>query len=317
MKDSKVLVLKKDQERIAFIYTLFMHGEMLSTSELAEKVGCTVRTIQTDIKPHVEQGVLQKSGHKYFMPKEMRSDEIIKQAEMNTSMMDALLSKVFPSLETSHLFAQHPKNAHCFYFDFVLEEICSESLVANIVVALSQHIAVTFDYSTKDGVKQEKTVYPLKIANFDGNWYLIAYDLVVDKLKTYHLKEMYDLEVEQDDYLGSKRKELEKEADLIHSPWYNKSPKEVTLRVTDIAIEYIKRKPSPNMTIAKETEDTLVLKMTYYNSKEVMQFVKKWLPFVSIMDNEELNNELQVILEKALEVSNECVTNSVTTSDLS
>lgn len=300
MKDSNALVLKKDQERVELIYTLFMRGDILTTAQLAEEVGCTQRTIQTDIRPLVENGVLEKSGHKYFMPKEMRSDEIIKQAEMNTSMMDALLSKVFPSLETSHLFAQHPKNAHYFYFDFVLEEICSEELIANIVFALSKHVAVTFEYSNKAGTKQQKTVYPLKIANFDGNWYLIAYDLIADKLKTYHLKEITALVVEQNDFLGLKREKLEKEADLIHSPWYNQNPQEVTLKAEGIAVEYIKRKQHPNLTIKEETEDALILIMKYYNTVEVMQFVKKWLPFVSIVDDEVLNSALNDILTKAL-----------------
>ena len=300
MSSLKQKKLKNDQERFKNIYEMFMKGAYLTTKELSEQEGVSQRVIQKDIKSLVENGILKKDGHRYYMPKEFRNQEILAEAEMSTSMMSALFAKAFPKIDTSHLFQKYPKNTKCFFFDFVLEEIKDEEIVANIVFAISHKVALNFIYTNKSAITSNKTAYPLKISNFSGDWYLIAYDLQKDKINTYHLNSISELKVLEDDYLDAKRETLEQEAKQIHSVWYSNDPKTVKLKVTGIAIEYIKRKKYPHVTIEQADKNSMYITMRYYNAIEVIQFVKEWLPFVSIEANDKLNAELKKILQEAL-----------------
>ena len=130
---------------------------------------------------------------------------------------------------------------------------------------------------------------------------MIAYDLEKDVIHTYHLNSISDLELEEDNYLDAKRERLEKEANSIFSAWYSNKPKVVTLKVQDVSIEYIKRKEYPHLKIIQESREGMYLSMTYYNSAEVIQFVKQWIPYITIEDNEALNQELKNILKTALQ----------------
>ena len=292
---------KKDQERIARIYERFMQGAYLSTKELAGMEEVSQKTIQNDIKPFVQSGILKKDGRRYFMPKEFRNEEILREAQMSISMMSALFSKVFPQIETSYVFQKSPKNGDKFYFNFTMEKILDESILANIIYAMEKRIAIEFAYINRDTKSGKKSVYPLKVANYDGIWYLVAHDLSSEIIKTFHINHILSLKILEESFLSFEKIEnLESEAKKITSPWYNAQLKTVRLRVEGVAREYIKRKNYQNIKILSEEEDKITLEMRYFNDTEVLQFVKSWLPFVKIENNEKLREELKKVLEESL-----------------
>ena len=300
MKLSSPLKVKKDQKRLEHIYTMFMKGAYLTVRELAEEEDVSLRTIQNDIKPFIDNGILKKDGRKYYIPKEFRVEELLKEAQMEISMMSALYAKAFPDVDTSHVFQEAPKNDDKFYFDFTLESLEDKTIITNIIFAIDKKLAISFLYSDKYANQSQKNVYPLKIANFNSIWYLFAYDLERDKVKTYHINDIKELETLQEDFLGLKRESIEAQTDKMRSPWYDDEQKSVTLKITDLAKEYVKRKNYPNISYIKEDSKSLYVQMHYYNSIEVLRFVKEWLPFVTIEDDEELRRQLKDILEQTL-----------------
>jgi len=55
------------------------------------------------------------------------------------------------------------------------------------------------------------------------------------------------------------------------------------------------------LTIVEDDESYLMIEMRYYSDTEVLVFVKKWLPFIVIVDNDHLRDILKKILNASLE----------------
>ena len=304
MKSYRADVPTKAQKRFTKIYELLARGGSYKAKELAAQFFCDPKTITNDLKPLIEHGTVVYKAHYYSMPEEHRNTQILEEANMAASMMHTMFKKAIPQMsdDVNEIFKSPAKNSDVFYFDFLLESISDEALIANIVNAINTKMAISFEYTARNGTHDTKTVYPLKIANYYGNWYLLAYDLAKDKIRTYHLKEITSFQAHTENYLShDKRNALELQADKIYSPWYNESPQKVILHVEGLAITYIKRKQYPHIKIVLETEEMLELEMLYYQPIEVMNFVKQWLPFVSIPKDERLQKILKEILQTALE----------------
>lgn len=299
---SNIEQLTKRQLRQKEIIKLFQTGASYKAQDFAEHFSCSKRTITEDLKELKEHGMLEFRDPYYSMPEEFRSTQAYAEADMAASMMHTMFAKAIPQLDyyIDEIFNTPAKNSDIFYFDFNMEVIKDEDLITDIVVAINDKKAIEFTF-TRYEENMLKTVFALKIANFYGNWYLIAYDLAIDKIRTYHLQDIRELKILSESFLTlSKIETLQKEANSIHSAWHSEHSKTVQLKVEGIAIEYIKRKSIPNITYILDTESELIIQMSYYNNIEVLKFVKQWLPYITILDNSELNSELQDILTEAI-----------------
>ena len=127
-------------------------------------------------------------------------------------------------------------------------------------------------------------------------------DLTHEKIKSYYIKSITDLSFLDESYLSEQMmQELAQSTSGITSPWFCEEEKSVLLKVTDEAMLYLKRKKDSMLTTVEETDSHLLMQMKYYNDTEVLVFVKKWLPFVSIEENDMLKEKLQKILTISLE----------------
>jgi len=225
----------KAQKRFHKICNLLAQGKSMKAQELADILECTRKTVSNDLKPLVQKGIVQYASHHYTMVAEYRAEYKKEQSQMLNSMMQGLLHKIIPQMADAH--------DTLFYFDFEIETIEDETTFVAIANAISQKTAISFDYTNRQGKKSYKTVYPLKISNFSGIWYLLAYDLVKEDLRNYHIQDIKNLTFCEENYLTTATiKQLEKKAKEIDSPWFDAQKKTVTLYVKDIAKTLIQRK---------------------------------------------------------------------------
>ncbi len=303
MKNLSTMTYTKAQKRFEKIHQLFSMGGNYKTKDLMDIFNCSDNTILNDTRDMRKKGLICKVGHSYYMPEEFRVNTLLDNADMGLSMISSMFVKALPQMKDylDGMLVQRAKNSDIFRFDFNLETINDVNIISKIVAAINTKVAISFTYSSKNGKKSDKNAYPLSISNFDGFWYVIAYDLEKGSLRTYHIEQINDIETLEDDFLGSKREKLEKEAKNIHSAWYKTDVKTVKLKVVDVGVEYIKRKSYPNITIEEDKGTELYLQMTYYNNIEVLNFVKRWLPYIKIIDHKELNMELKNLLKISIE----------------
>ncbi len=186
-------------------------------------------------------------------------------------------------------------------FDINFEEVENENLFNQIVNAIINKLAVSFQYTNKENVSSVQNIYPLKVTNMLGYWYLVGYDLTHEKIKSYYIKSITDLSFLDESYLSEQMmQELAQSTSGITSPWFCEEEKSVLLKVTGEAMLYLKRKKDSMFTTVEETDSHLLMQMKYYNDTEVLVFVKKWLPFVTIEENDMLKEKLQKILTISL-----------------
>ena len=294
MKNISQKLQTKAQKRLLEIYDLLAQGNSYKAQELAQKFACTRKTVSNDLKELVENGVVKYEAHHYTMLREYRLKYKRQNSDMLHTMMHSMLQKVMPQFVSD--------NEKLFYFDFEMEQIEDEALFSEIATAISRKVSLSFAYTSRDNVHSTKTVYPLKVSNFSGAWYLSAYDLEKESLRSYHILDMKNATLLEEDYINTTlRKSLEKQAKEIDSPWYGTPKKSTILKAEDLAILYIKRKRYNNIEILEEDENSLTIKMHYYQDTQLLNFVKSWIPYISIVDNPSLQNQLKEILTQALE----------------
>jgi len=265
---------------------LFYQGEAFSTKDIEIKFDVSQRTAQNYIRDLKYIG-LEKRGTKYFLPNQFRGIEIHQSVKMQTALMISLSQKAIPQLKQSvkENFKELPKELDIFLFDISLREIKNENLFADITEAIISKIAIEFAYKNRYNKNSTKNVYPLKIANMGGIWYLLGYDLEDEKIKTFSIESMSAVTMLDESYLSNA--DMQKLQDIskdINSPWYSDDKKETTLTFTGIAKKYISLDES--MEVVDEDGSSLKVKIAYYNEIELFNIIKRWLPDVVIEDKE-------------------------------
>jgi len=292
-----------DNSTFEEVVLLLRQGGRYSTKELSIKFGVTQKTIQNYMKELREKSGLVKDKTKYYYPDEFRNVDIHERVQMSTALMIALYRQSIPELKESVLsnFKALPKEHNAFLFDINFEEIENEILFNQLVSAVINNKAVSFDYTNKNNILSQKNVYPLKVTNMLGYWYVLGYDLEDEKIKSFYIKSICKLSLFEESFLTEQEiKALSYSTSEIESPWFSEDSKSVLLEITGDAMLYLKRKTDATLNIVKESDDHILAKMQYYNDTEILVFVKKWLPFITIKDNEPLKQKLQNILTASL-----------------
>ena len=289
---------------ITKLYKYLQLGGRYTTQELSTKFKLSPRTIQGFLKKLRENYGLKKEKKYYFFSDEYRHIDMDERVQMSTALMISLYKNAIPTIEESILqnFKEIPKEVDAFLFDIDFQEIQNETYFNQMTHAIIHQKAVRFRYKDTKEKISIKNVYPLKITNVLEYWYLMGYDLEQDKVKTYYFNNIKELIVHTDEsYLSTKQiQKLSKKALQMHSPWFSDDKKRVQLRISGDAILYMQRKKGEMFSILHKQDDMLLVEMEYYNDIEVLNFVKKWLPFVDIVDNPLLKKKLHTILKKYL-----------------
>jgi predicted DNA-binding transcriptional regulator YafY len=288
------------QERLEKLVEFFWKGGSATAKELAERFDVSTRTIQNDLK---RLHLLEKEGWRYYLPDRYRRLRPYEKAEMSAAMMMAMFDKAVPSLgEYSETLLTHlPKNRDIFLFDFAFEEIEDEDILAIIVSIIEKRMGASFDYTDKHGKSGRHYTFPVKIANFNGYWYLLAYDAVDDRVKSFHINDMVDIEIMDEDPVDESRKdELHRSLSSTVSSWVGGEMKRVRLMVEGDAVRYFRRKSYDMIEIVEDNGDSIVIEAGYFNDIEILRLLSKWLPFVSILDDEALKRKMRERLEISL-----------------
>ena len=296
------------ENNLSKLYKFLQLGGRYTSQELSQKFNLSIRTVQVYLKALRENYGLQKEKRYYYFPDTYRHIDSDKRLQMGMALMIALYQQAIPTIHARVLenFKQIPKQTDAFVFDLDFETIENETYFTQITDAVIHQKAICFNYKDSKRIPSTRNVYPIKLTNVLGFWYLMGYDLEQDKVKTFYLNALDELVVSKDEsYLTiEKITKLEKIAKEFTSPWFNDEKKSISLRVSGEAMLYVKRKPSKGIEISKEAEDHLVITMSYYGDVEVLTFVKKWLPHIEILDNDLLRAKLLASLQNYLQSKN-------------
>lgn len=287
--------------RLNTIVARLNDGESLSVKELAEEFNVSPRTIQRDFNnrlvslyPIYQDNKRWKMQDGYKIEKSTSVEDTIV-LDILEKMTNDLGTKF--STKAKKLLSKIKNNDfNPIYAKLNMEDISdSLHLIAKLEDTIQKKQEISCRYNAKEiGLK------PLKIANFEGFWYLIALDSKDDVVKKYHLKSLEEINISDVTFVYPK--ELEEALEEAVNIWFDidKEAFEVQLFIDPYAAKVLNRKPiSKTQKLLKEYKDGSIevgIKITH--DMEITSIVKYWIPHIKVIDPKWLHEKIQNDVEK-------------------
>ena len=293
--------------RLATMLHYLNRGYTVNVKELSDEFDIGERQIQKDIELFSDMYDIESLGRQnYRMTKGYKligtENEDV---EIATALMKSLQQSALPQMseDVDKALADSEKYGNIFLFNINNEEISQMKEFRKFLQAIRNRQSCSFTYTKKDGSSKEAHAHPYRIANLSNYWYLLAYDVEVEKLKSYHVNSISQVILAGENYINNAAIEKEIEDTFVDftTAWFDGELKSVRLQAVSNAKHYLDRSPPKNITIISRSDIDIEIQFDYYNEIEVLNFVKKWLPDIKIIGNTELKQKLQESLQNYLE----------------
>lgn len=297
--------------RLTLIIELLSKGHSLSTPYLVTKFGVTKKIVQTDFKeyllPLFEDKTLYysylikayKAKDNFLSKTFLSAEELAIIAVLQNKSRDKYSDDDF-ALKTHALFQKFDDAlSHRLYQESSIEKIDEfKNEIIQIKNAIEAKKVITCKYSKKD-----REVFPLKILNLEGYWYLIVYEPSSELLKTFHLNSVKEIVLTDKEYRFNKDKV--KSFDNAITAFFKPDNEPITIQLfidTKIS-KYFQRKKlnKTQRTLQKYSDGSIDIEVLVTDFMEIIPIIQRYIPFIAVIEPEELKNEIKKNLERALQ----------------
>lgn len=294
--------------RLTIILSRLNDGEALSVKELAEEFNVSDRTIQRDFNER-----LITSFPVYQDKKKWKMQDGFK-LEKSTSVEEAVVLDIIQTLiegagnkfssKANKLLSKIKNDSYNpIYAKLDIEDIGDKlHEIQKLEVAITNKNQIKCRYDFEE-YNKELDLKPLKIANYEGFWYLIALDSRNDILKKYYLKNIKQITIL--DVAFESTAELDSLLDNSISVWFsqNTEPYKVVLNISKDVAKYFERKPisKSQMTESVYEDGSIDVSVEITNDMEIIPFVKYWIPHIRVLEpigiQEAIEDDLKAYIE--------------------
>ena len=259
-------------------------GESISVSELAEEYSVSTKTIQRDIEAFsflpIRRDNNRYSLEPYALGK-LSYDDIKNFAALIG------VKHLFPSLSDDFITDILNTKIRSAYFikPTAHEDLSSKSEeFTSITAAILENIPIRCIYKDKS-----RLLYPYKLVNHHGIWYLVADDEEI--LKNFSFLKISNIQIMDEERFKPKIDFLETLKNP-NSNWFSQTMFDVTLKIaSEVSDFFLKRNIFPNQTVLKRTNSYLVIKTKVSYDEEILRIVQYWLPHITIIEPEYLQEK--------------------------
>jgi predicted DNA-binding transcriptional regulator YafY len=276
--------------RLTIILSRLNEGEALSVTELAKEFNVSERTIQRDFNERLVSFPIYQEKKRWKM---MEGYKLEKSTSIEDAVVLDIMEKLIEgagrtfSLKAERLLSKIKNQSfNPFYAKLDMEDIgdkLKEVQQLEGAIKNRQQIQCLYDF---DDFSKTIDLKPLKIANYEGFWYLIALDARNDVLKKYYLKNIKQITIK--DEVFSTNAELDELLENSISVWFNEGvePYRVTLEFSEVIAKYFKRKPlSRTQRVEEMREDgSMVVSVEVTDDMEIIPLVKYWMPHIKVLE---------------------------------
>ncbi|MBU2027135.1 MAG: WYL domain-containing protein [Proteobacteria bacterium] len=284
--------------RLGQILKIFMEKEKVSTTWLSRYFQTTPRTIQRDLLllKEADFPLSEYSRGNYQIDKTiLKNFEIYDETELALVIAiknlvgqlgepfqkaaDDIFNKLYEDVTTSPVFIKIDDSV-----------ILDKRQFNRIVKTIREKRQGTFEY---EGFSPyEVNIEPYRVCFFDGFWYLVGKDLCDQKFKRYALDKIKDFKPLSNNFrcVPAQVDRMLKESGNI---WFSSERNiEVVIEVDKSCAGYFRRrKIYPHQEIKKEQADgSIVVSFKVGSLDEIMNILKVWLPYIKILQPEDLKN---------------------------
>ena len=284
--------VKKQQDntkynRINQIYEMLknnVHG--MTITELANQLDVSTKTIQRDLYEVLNDFGAIKEGRYWKIDPKLTQDNLASNEKLILGILDEMAkgaggifySKAHSLLSQVSQQLEHP------IFASVNSEYLEEkniTLFEQMEKAIKQKVEINFDYE-----KYKFHVKPLKLAFFDGFWYLLAFDLKEKKevFKKFHLKTIKNIQALESTFEIPQI--VEDRLRYANSIWFNLDEQfTVRLFIDKTIRKYFERKPLRGQRIIGEDSDgSIEIEIKISNEMEIQPLILWYIPFIKVLE---------------------------------
>jgi len=304
----------KTLTRLTVILKKLYEGEALSVSDLAKEFNVSIRTVQRDFNERLTSFPIIKKNKKWRMEdgfKIEKTNDIKDIITLNImSKMAESVGVEFASRAKKLLSKIQNEEYNPIYTKLDIEDISDKlNEIKLLEDAIKSKQVIKCQYMVDSSF--EISVKPLKIANYEGFWYLLALDLKNDKLKKYYLKNISNIHIKKMTFETTT--ELNALLDNSISIWFNENrkPYDVKLFISNEAAKYFQRKPISKTQVLESVhqDGSIIIHLKITSDMEILPLVKYWIPFIKVLEpkriDELVKNELEGYLKDYSETSNQ------------
>ena len=286
----KIVNKKQDNSkynRINLIYEMLKnntHG--MTITELSKELDVSTKTIQRDLYEVLNEFGAIKEGRTWKINPKLTKDNLASNEKLILGILDEMAKgagKVFYSKAHS-LLSQVTQQLEHPIFANVNSEFLEEKnmiLFEQMEKAIKQKVEIIFDYE-----KYQFHVKPLKLAFFDGFWYLLALHLKKDKetFKKYHLKTIRNIQIQENTFEIPEI--IEERLRYANSVWFNLDEQfPVKLFLDKNIRKYFERKPLRGQSITGEDKDgSIQIEIKITNEMEIIPLIFWYIPYIKVLE---------------------------------
>ena len=287
---SKIIQKQNDNtkyNRINQIYEILKnntHG--MTITELSKELDVSTKTIQRDLYEVLNEFGAIKEGRTWKINPKLTKDNLASNEKLILGILDEMAKgagKVFYSKAHS-LLSQVTQQLEHPIFANVNSEFLEEKnmiLFEQMEKAIKQKVEIIFDYE-----KYQFHVKPLKLAFFDGFWYLLALHIKKDKetFKKYHLKTIRNIQIQENTFEIPEI--IEERLRYANSVWFNLDEQfPVKLFVDKNIRKYFERKPLRGQSITGEDKDgSIQIEIKITNEMEIIPLIFWYIPYIKVLE---------------------------------
>lgn len=294
----------KTVERLITILSCLDKGGSISTSELAKELGVTQRTIQRDFDLLCRAGypITEKERGRYVFMEgfSLRKVELSEEQASLLSFMFDISHSLGEKFEQSfrglfkRLLARDLDTPFYAKLPNGIKLPCEEKIVKIIEAAIDSYNLIHMHYVPRDQVEKHYDLEPLKIAFYDGFWYLIANDIARRKLLKLRLDRVQTADCLDQTFVPPAN--LMTMLDQSVNIWFEeKRGERILIKVAPEAAQYFKKKSYfPLQKIVKEEKDgSLVLETFPGHPEEISHIIMNWIPCLTVLEPEKFKQEIK------------------------
>lgn len=277
----------KKQERQTDIFLKMCRNEV-KVKDLAKLYNTTERTIQNDIKELSEiYNIISPSRGVYKLEIDFQIEEKFEEVFLKFILKANYdIFSEFRELIKKIEFKTGFTPTEFFEINIKLEKLDDSSILIDLMQAIEWNFTTEFDYKNK-----KRLIQPLKILNYNTVWYLIGFDLKNDKIKTFKINKIQNLISKNESFINE---DIKHHVKLISTPWIDKNKNKTVFRV------YYPLNENVTENIIHKEKEFVDIQVEYYDKREAFEIVKKYIPFIKVLDNN-LREEIKNLLKESMD----------------
>jgi predicted DNA-binding transcriptional regulator YafY len=281
--------------RINQIYEMLknnVHG--MTITELSKELDVSTKTIQRDLHEVLKDFGAIKEGRTWKIDPKLTQDNLASNEKLILGILDEMAKGaggIFYSKAHSLLSQVTQQLEHPIFANINGEYLEEKNIVLfeQIEKAIKQKVEIKFDYENYNF-----HVKPLKLAFFDGFWYLLALHIgEQDIFKKYHLKSIKNVQNLEKNFEIPQI--VEDRLRYANSVWFNLDEQFVVRLFIDKSIrKYFERKPLRGQTITGEDRDgSIEIEIKLTHEMEIIPLILWYIPYIKVLEPQWLGDDIK------------------------